>query len=706
MMIANVMDFAEARAAELHAVASLLDDDDRRSGLVPRRRARLERRLLRRRTGSRVVWRFRTRRRLEHAVAVSARGRSRRDLRRASALRAKASARGGLATEAWHAKRFEMRLCFGIRLPWRARDRGARSAVRAANEYCVLHDASYLRPLLLHGEPAALTELLAGLTDASADALGRLLGAPRELCCTLHWWRRWPSATIAPVRLLPCAAAANGGRRAVWVFVHEAAALQARSALEHAIGLALAARAADAAGAPPALALGASTLPVVRFQLRGPQSHALLRRALALAPGAAAEAAWRALAPLASPAALPPRAILGVDALHPHAAPTPAPPPTSASPHRRRAPPPPPPPPQPAAADAAAEARALRSLLLRWPAHLAASPLYGRVDDAAAGGALPLLLVQEPPAALDGGGALRGGFGSGWDIIAPRHAARALWAALVLAGGRAIGQLELRAIALHEERPLFPYDAPDTLAGSHHAAADGADRRNAHARRPPSRRPNYAKLGVAQPFACDWPSLLGLPPPPDAAAAAPAADTAAGADAAAPAAAVSGEGWWPQPPFCVLRGAAVATAFAKRREGGAAAPALPPSLASQLPSALLRVVLVMGGRGHPQPLAAIHAPTAAEVARWRADRRWGGAQLPAGRRAVAPGDAQIGCVSAGGYHALHGGGFAVGYCAAAPLLERFGSDANLSGTPAGPLLVLVRNVTSRQFRPALLSVRG
>ena len=28
------------------------------------------------------------------------------------------------------------------------------------------------------------------------------------------------------------------------------------------------------------------------------------------------------------------------------------------------------------------------------------------------------------------------------------------------------------------------------------------------------------------------------------------------------------------------------------------------------------------------------------------------------------------------------------------------------GTPAGPLLVLVRNVTSRQFRPALLSVRG
>ena len=88
------------------------------------------------------------------------------------------------------------------------------------------------------------------------------------------------------------------------------------------------------------------------------------------------------------------------------------------------------------------------------------------------------------------------------------------------------------------------------------------------------------------------------------------------------------------------------------------------------------------------------------------DRRWGGAQLPAGRRAVAPGDAQIGCVSAGGYHALHGGGFAVGYCAAAPLLERFGSDANLSGTPAGPLLVLVRNVTSRQFRPALLTVRG
>ena len=275
----------------------------------------------------------------------------------------------------------------------------------------------------------------------------------------------------------------------------------------------------------------------------------------------------------------------------------------------------------------------------------------------------------------------------------------------MLAGGRAIGQLELRAIALHEERPLFPYDAPDTLAGSHHAAADGVDRRNAHARRPPSRRPNYAKLGVAQAFACDWPSLLGLPPPPDAAAAAPAADTAAGADAAAPAAAVSGEGWWPQPPFCVLRGAAVATAFAKRREGGAAAPAPPPSLAPQLPSALLRVVLgwaAVATRSRslpstrpPPPRWRGGAPTAGGAA--RSSR--GAPRRRAGRRADRMRER-------GRVPRPHGGGFAIGYCAAAPLLERFGSAANLSGTPAGPLLVLVRNVTSRQFRPALLSVRG
>ena len=75
---------------------------------------------------------------------------------------------------------------------------------------------------------------------------------------------------------------------------------------------------------------------------------------------------------------------------------------------------------------------------------------------------------------------------------------------------------------------------------------------------------------------------------------------------------MSGEGWWPQPP-CVPRGA-VATAFAKRREGSAAAPALPPSLAPLLPSALLRVVLgwaAVATRGRSLP----SAPTAAEVAR-------------------------------------------------------------------------------------------
>ena len=67
-------------------------------------------------------------------------------------LRARAASRGGLETEAWHAKRFTMVEAFGMRLPWRARDRAEGSAVRAANEACVLHDASYwycrISPLL------------------------------------------------------------------------------------------------------------------------------------------------------------------------------------------------------------------------------------------------------------------------------------------------------------------------------------------------------------------------------------------------------------------------------------------------------------------------------------------------------------------------------------------------------------------------------
>ena len=87
---------------------------------------------------------------------------------------------GGLETEAWHAKRFSMVTMWGVRLPWRARDRGDRAALRATNRTVTLHDASYLRPLEVRGEAAALHGVLAAVLDVPADAVGRLLRLPPD----------------------------------------------------------------------------------------------------------------------------------------------------------------------------------------------------------------------------------------------------------------------------------------------------------------------------------------------------------------------------------------------------------------------------------------------------------------------------------------------------------------------------------------------
>ena len=152
----DVMEFAAERADDMRAVWQLLKPPSRTGPTGIKPPERLRRRLLRRRTNSTTVWRWHTRRPVPANLVDKVRGRSRRDLRRPSTLRERAAARGGLETEAWHAKRFNMVTMWGLRLPWRARDRGDRAALRATNRTVTLHDASYLRPLEVRGEAALL----------------------------------------------------------------------------------------------------------------------------------------------------------------------------------------------------------------------------------------------------------------------------------------------------------------------------------------------------------------------------------------------------------------------------------------------------------------------------------------------------------------------------------------------------------------------
>jgi hypothetical protein len=693
MSYLSPLEFAEERSADLEAVSAVLERHSAGALALRRTAARQLNRLSRRRTGS-ASPRWATRPPHSQALAATVRDRSRRDRRRVAVLRARAAQRGGLETEAWHARRFQMALVCGLRLPWRASDRAPSSSVRAFVQGCTLHDASYLRPLLISGPPARLAALLASISDARRPDLVRLFRAcaTREVACMLHEPGAWPAKAVAPVRILPfpggegvSGASADYSshdvrRMRLLIFVHAAAMAQAQSVLQRAaaldvstpgapvgppaaataplasvvagveegdgmqagvrVGRAEGAPAAEAgqaapwvgspwdAEAAPGVEVCLSPLPLVRFQLRGPRSHALLIRALGechgamgaelvpaaqplLAGGAAAPApaavpasrapalaaststsastatsaaapaanavatphaptahglsgalAWAAMRSLGSAATLPPRVAISL-----HATPTPHARSGSANREALQA--------GPGAgaqveagvgltgaAWSASESRLLRQLLYSWPEGLVSNELVdaaaaeangssgaGGVRDGSAGGSrdgtggsafaptrsaapppspgwCPVLLVQEPPAAApaprggDGGAAegrqgggrgpacTEGGLGSGWDLIAPALHARHLWHALITCGGRAVGLADVRASSLITHTPVYPFDFPDTEGGMQWQQEEGEERRAAHNRRPPGRRPNHAAIGSAHPHEPGWAATL------------------------------------------------------------------------------------------------------------------------------------------------------------------------------------------------------
>ena len=195
----DVMHYADERAADLFAVTALLPPPPfaAPSASVAVRPARQQERLLRRRGGSTTVWRWRTRKAVPTTAREKLLGNSRRDRRRATLLQARTAAAGGLETEAWHAKRFEMVRLFGLRLPWRACDRAETSAMRAANFNCILHDASYWRCLSLRGSREALLALLGRTTDVAAAELDSRLSHAREVPCTLYQLDACPAAALS-----------------------------------------------------------------------------------------------------------------------------------------------------------------------------------------------------------------------------------------------------------------------------------------------------------------------------------------------------------------------------------------------------------------------------------------------------------------------------------------------------------------------------
>ena len=143
---------------------------------------------------------------------------------------------------------------------------------------------------------------------------------------------------------------------------------------------------------------------------------------------------------------------------------------------------------------------------------------------------------------------------------------------------------------------------------------------------------------------------------------------------------------------------------------------LSPLLRAVMPRMLVRVCLEFPGKGCPRAPAAIHTVLPEQLRAWRHNRSWGGSEVPPGTSKPIPSGALVGFVSNGGFSKLQGRSAAVGFCAAEAFAELLRTSAEKpegaargggkggGGGSKRSVLVLVRNTSSRQFRPALAYV--
>lgn len=115
---------------------------------------------------------------------------------------------------------------------------------------------------------------------------------------------------------------------------------------------------------------------------------------------------------------------------------------------------------------------------------------------------LPVILIQNPGSQSTEKCI---GFGCGWDILIPAGWAMPVWLSLIFRGARVGGLRETNSLAREMGNILF---SPDSKIGQEEEAFTKAKNLEKHFRLPPSKRPNFIKLGIVTPFHCPWKILL------------------------------------------------------------------------------------------------------------------------------------------------------------------------------------------------------
>ncbi|GAN04392.1 POP1-domain-containing protein [Mucor ambiguus] len=410
-----------------------------------------------------------------------------------------------LETHMWHAKRMKMKDIWGYRIASRPNTKSVRITYRSFTRLSVAHDASYMACIELKGAQSDIVTVLDTLTDKGAPSVGsqRFIRGNRLGTTNLYEYKGYPTKLICPISFLWKPKTND----TIWLWIHPSATHEALTFINIAIKETHVAH----------VELNDLRNEILKFELTGPRSTALLQAILDPVPDTnlRGNAVWTDLSQLRSSCSLSPGSVLGLLVQDPRLKfPQKVPPRNNdISPE---------------------EQRKIQELLAHLPADAADTAIwdkdirkslfdkkisdYGlnlrreqnmipgtKLEPTAEDSQIPLLLIQRGGPCFNTSDIAQKPLSShelieGWTVIIPRGFGLAFWKSLTFAGARVAGYDDVRAMHFESGVPCFPHDYPGTRAFEVQRQLTKKAAELVWSKRPPGKRVNFSKRGIEHPF--------------------------------------------------------------------------------------------------------------------------------------------------------------------------------------------------------------
>ncbi|KAH3764511.1 ribonuclease p/mrp protein subunit pop1 [Pelomyxa schiedti] len=391
-----------------------------------------------------------------------------------------------LPTHIWHAKRFHMTTLWEYKLAFCRCDKGLRASFNRCKNKSVVYDASYYSFLQIDGPVSALTALLSAILPR--DRAPPKCDGGTAVEYVIYKPNCFPGGALGPVTLLwiddKDTTMSDATTRSLLLFLHPALAKETCDEL----------RKFATASFQSTLSLHMKKF--LQYELRGPRCIPALQAVLKPSPKCNPQAAelWTRLGSHSKITSIPPGCVLALDVL-----PQPRSPPKCTN----------------------KDAFTLFTGDFQWPASSGtwlsnmwtSNGTYDRDDS------IPVVLIHReshkwpvPKNQLPTNEDLD----EGWDLLVPfmskPERSLPLWMHIVFAGAHPIGLRERNWLKFESGALVFPQDYPDTNASFEFSIQEKKSLTIEWEKKPPAKRPNYAKLHTPSPFTPSWQLCVKVPP--------------------------------------------------------------------------------------------------------------------------------------------------------------------------------------------------